>query len=377
MTAVASTPGSAGISGLPAYSEFVSNLEAPPPPPATRWPFAVLTVIGALLVIAPLVTGMFPRAVKGEAMIGSFAPYVTQSSIENYRGDLGVLDEARSNVLALRAAGVEPVGQVSGGYARVDQFVRDYPEIRSDMSAMIDAIDGNRGNYEKLASVPPFGSLPWLIALPGLILIAAGVFGFRRAQAGNRAIVWRSVAAIAALGLIAVPLAGGLFPAAPAAQPLIDGFRPILTQDEVRRVQGYFVTLVAADGELNSRYTGAVRTAHPDADLAGITTLESRWQPMTSRFAALIGAMNDNIGNFDAVVALDDSTKPLGFGAFRGLGWFYLLPGVIALAAAGAGLRSRAARSASPDGGRRSAASAGNSAAPARNPDPTTSIGGL
>ncbi|MEV6339060.1 hypothetical protein AB0M12_30635 [Nocardia vinacea] len=314
-------------SGLPAYSDFVSNPDVAPPPPGRRWPFVVLIVVGALLLLAPIVAGMFPRAVKGEAMIDSFAPYVTQSSIDGYRSDLQVLEDARTNVLALRSSGQQP-----GSYERVDQFVRDYPGIRSDMSTMLDAIDANRGNYEKLAAAPPFGALPWLLALPGVILIAAGVFGFRRAQAGQRAVVWRAVAALAGIALIATPVVGALFPAAPAAQPLIDGFQPILTHDEVRKVQGYFVTLVAADGELDSRYTGAVRSAHPDADLTGISALESRWQPMTSRFAALIGAMNDNVVNFDAVVALNDSTKPLGFTAFRGIGWCYVIPGVLIFA---------------------------------------------
>lgn len=335
MTRVSTSPASgASDSGLPAYSEFVSNLEAPPPPPAARWPFMMFGVIGALLILAPIVTGMFPRAVRGEAMIDSFAPFVSQSSIEGYRSDLRVLDDARANVLALRAAGQEP-----GRYDRVDRFVQDYPSIDADMTAMIDAIDANRGNYEKLAGTPAFGSLPWLLALAGGALVVAGVFGFRRAQAGNRGTAWRSVAAITALGLIALPLAGGLFPAAPAAQPLIEGFRPILTHDEVRKVQGYFVTLVAADGELNSRYAGEVRIAHPQADLTAIAALESRWQPMTSRFAALIGTMNDNVTNFDAVVALDDSTKPCGFTAFRGLGWCYLLPGLLALAVAASAYR--------------------------------------
>ncbi|WP_433624187.1 hypothetical protein [Nocardia sp. CA-120079] len=317
-------------SGLPAYSEFVSNPDVAPPPPGRRWPFVLLIVMGALLVLAPIVTGMFPRAVKGEAMIDSFAPYVTQSSIDGYRSDLQVLEDARINVLALQSAGQQP-----GSYDRVEKFVRDYPGIRSDMSTMIDAIDANRGNYEKLAAAPSFGSLPWLLALPGTFLIAAGVFGFRRAQAGQRAVLWRAVAALAGLALIATPIVGQLFPAAPAAQPLIDGFRPILTHDEVRKMQGYFVTLVAADGELDSRYTGAVRTAHPDADLTGITALESRWQPMTSRFAALIGAMNDNVVNFEAVVALNDSTKRFGFAAFRGIGWCYIVPGISVLICAG------------------------------------------
>ncbi|WP_378737647.1 hypothetical protein [Nocardia brasiliensis] len=322
------------VSGLPIYSEFVSNPEPAPPRPAKRWPFVLIIVLGALLALVPIVTGMFPRAAKGEAMIDAFGPYMTRASIDGYRHDLQVLDDARTNVVTLRQRDQQP-----GSYDRVDQFVRDYPEIHYHMSGMIGAIDDNRNNYEKLAGVVPFGTLPWLFALPGVVLVGAGVLGFRRAQAGKQALAWRSFAAFAALGLIAVPLFGGLFPASPAAQPLINDLRPILTHDEVRKLQGYFVTLVAADGELNSRYTAAVRAAHPDADLTGITTLETHWQPMTSRFAALIGAMNDNVRNFDAVVALNDSTRPLGFGAFRGLGFCYLVPGIFALAATVEGLR--------------------------------------
>ncbi|MCM6777840.1 hypothetical protein NDR87_30570 [Nocardia sp. CDC159] len=321
------------LSGLPAYSEFVAHVETAPPA-RPRWPFAVIVAVGLALILAPIITGMFPRAARGEAMIDAFGPYVSRSSIDGYRDDLRVLDGARANVLALRSQGLE-----QGRYDRVDSFVRDYPGIRSDISSMLDAIDANRDNYRRLADLPPIGALPWLLALAGVILTGAGVFGFRRAAAGGRGVVWRSIAALAALGLIAISLAGGLFSAASAGRPLIEGFRPILTHDEVREVQGYFVTLVAADGDLNSRYTGAIRAAHPDADLAGIAALEARWQPMTSRFAALIGTMNDNIDNFDAVAALDEATKPLRFTAFRGLGWFYLAPGVVVFAAAAAGLR--------------------------------------
>ncbi|ATL65962.1 hypothetical protein [Nocardia terpenica] len=327
------------LSGLPAYSEFVSTIETAPPP-KPRWPFVIVTVLGLALILVPLVTGMFPRAAKGQAMIAAFGPYVTGSSIDAYRGDLRVLDDARTNLLTLRAQGLEP-----GRYDRVDRFVHDYPDIRSDISGMVDAIDANRGNYQRLADLPPLGALPWLLALPGLVLVAAGVLGYRRAVSGRRAVAWASVAGLAGAALIAIPLAGGLFSASSAGQPLIDGFRPILTHDKVRRVQGYFVTLVAADGELNSRYTAEVRAAHPQADLTGITVLESRWQPMTSRFAALIGAMNDEVRDFDAVVALNDTTRPLGFGAFRALGWFYLVPGAIALTVAAAGVRTRSSES--------------------------------
>ncbi|MBO0856581.1 MAG: hypothetical protein J2P18_22770 [Nocardia sp.] len=318
--------------GLPSYADYVSTVETAPEPTA-RPPFAILGIVGAVLIAAPLLTGMFPRAAKGEAMIAGFAPFITRPSIDGYRDDLGVLDRARTNIETLRGQGLIP-----GNYPQIDRFVRDYPGIRSDLSGTLDSIDSNRGNYRLLADLPPLGTLPWLLTLAGLGLVVAAVFGWRRASAGQRPIGWRGFSALIGLALIVVPLAGGLFAAAPAGRPLIDGFRPVLTHAEVRKVQGYFVTLVAADGELNSRFTADIRAAHPEADLTAITALEQRWQPMTSHFADLIGAMNDNVRHFDAVVALDDSTKPLGFSAFRGLGWFFAVPGVIVLIASVWGL---------------------------------------
>ncbi|RDI42670.1 hypothetical protein [Nocardia mexicana] len=321
--------------GLPAYSEFASTVETAPDA-RPRWPFAVLAAIGIALIAVPIATAMFPRAAKGEAMIDGFAPYVTASSVADFRTDLAVLDDARTTVVDLKAREQEP-----NRSELVDQFVRDYPGIRSEIGNMVGTIDRHRGDYDRLAALPPFGALPWLLALPGVLLTAAGVFGFRRASDGRSSPVWSSVAALAGAALIAVPVAGGLFGAAGAGQPVIDGFRPILTQAQVRKIQGYFVTLVAADGDLNSRYAPAVRAAHPEADLSGLAVLETRWQPMTSRFAALIGAMNDNIDDFDAVAALNDSTKPLGFTGFRALGWFYLVPGVLVLAVVATGIGKR------------------------------------
>jgi hypothetical protein len=322
------------LSDLPAYTDYVSVVESAPRAKA-RWPFVIIAVVGTALIVAPIVTGMFPRAVGAQAMIESFAPSVTSASIAEYRGDIAALDAAHTDIRTVRTAYPD-----NGGYSRVDRFVQDYPHIRSDITSMIDTIDAERGNYQRLAALPPLGALPWLLALPGVVLLGAGIVGFGRAGDGRRAGGARLSTAVAALVLIVTPLAGGLFSAASAAQPVIDGFGPILTHQQVRSLQGYFITLVAADGELNSTYVPTVRAEHPDADLTGITALQARWQPMTSRFAALVGAMNDNVDHFDAAAALNDTTKPLGFGAFRGFGWFYLVPGVIAAAAAVAGIRT-------------------------------------
>jgi hypothetical protein len=329
---------------LPAYADYVGSVEAGRKS-RRRWPFAVLTVLGVMLIAAPIVAGMFPRTVRAQALISGFAPYTTESVLRQYRSDLRTLDDARANVLALQARGQQPDGADAqplrsfAAYDRIGDFVRDYPAIQADLSSMLTAIDRERGDYRRLAGLPPFGLFAWMLAFPGVIVAAAGVFGCRRARAGRGASAWLVASALAGAGLAVFPLAGGLMSAGSAGRPLIAAFRPILTHAQVRRVQGYFVTVVAADGEIDSRYVGDVRAAHPDADLTGVVALESDWQPMTSRFAALIGAMNDNVDNFDAVVALDGSTRPLGFSAFEAIGWCYLIPGALVLATAAAARR--------------------------------------
>lgn len=42
------------------------------------------------------------------------------------------------------------------------------------MSDLLTAVDGQVRNYEQLRAVGPFDVLPFLLAVPGLILIAAG-----------------------------------------------------------------------------------------------------------------------------------------------------------------------------------------------------------
>jgi hypothetical protein len=112
-----------------------------------------------------------------------------------------------------------------------------------------------------------------------------------------------------------------------------------MTHERVRTVQGYFVTLVGGEGELDSRYAAAIPAG---ADRAGIDALAHRWQPMTARFAGLVGTMNDNVDDVAGVAALNDVTRPLGFAALPPLGWFLVTPGVaVVVLALGGPLRRR------------------------------------
>ncbi|MBJ8348180.1 hypothetical protein [Antrihabitans sp. YC2-6] len=329
-------PTPSDTSELPAYDDHASwhsRAVERGSPAQPHVAFAVVAAIGVALILLPIVLGMFPRSAKGERMLAEFGPYMSTAHVDSLQADLQAIEGARQNVLTLQGSGNAPTGQ----YSYVDTFVRDYPAIRADMSSMLDTMSANVANYEQLSSLPPFSAMPWFFALPGAALTAIGIIGFRRARRGDRSPVLTAAGVLLGAGLVIAPLAFGIFEKAPAADPILDDFSTVLTHDEVRKVQGYFVTLVGGQGELNSRYTKAVRDSHPAADLGGIDELENRWQPMTSEFAGLIGVMNDNVENFDSVAALNDSTTAIGFRAFGQLGWFFVLPGVATVAALGAG----------------------------------------
>ncbi|WP_309224052.1 MULTISPECIES: hypothetical protein [unclassified Mycobacteroides] len=292
-----------------------------------RWPFVVLVALGVLLFAVPIVTGMFTRAAGGQQLLTEFRPFVSSAEITTFRGYLDTVDAARSDVQATRV--------VAGGrYERLDTFVAQYPSIKQEMTSLLDAVDASVGNYQELRAIGPFDVLPFLLAVPGLVLVGAGVWGLRRVRNGEKALGARGLAILAAGVLIAVPFADGLFTRAPAGTHLIDAFTPIMNHERVAAVQRHFVVLVAAEGELDTQFLGDLRRHQPDRAVPGVDAFVAQWQPMTADFASLIGVMADNVDNFGRVVALDRLTAPLGFRSFDYFGWFFLVPGVLAAAAA-------------------------------------------
>lgn len=317
-------------SALPSYADVVGEeavVAEAGPAPRPRWPFVALIVLGVLLFVLPVVTGMFTRAAGGQQMLTEFRPFVSSEVLAKFRDYLDTVDAARADVQATQS--------VAGGhYERLDVFVAQYPSIRQDMNGLLDAVGGQVSNYGQLRAVGPFDVLPFLLAVPGLVLLGAGVWGLRRTRNGEKALGARILAVLAAAALIAVPFADGLFSRAPAGAELIDAFTPIMTHERVAAVQRHFVVLVAAEGELDTQFLGDLRQRDPARAVPGIDAFVSQWQPMTADFASLIGVMADNVDNFGRVVALDRITAPLGFRSFDYFGWFFLVPGVLAAAAA-------------------------------------------
>jgi hypothetical protein len=102
-----------------------------------------------------------------------------------------------------------------------------------------------------------------------------------------------------------------------------------MTPGEVRQLQGDFVVLVEAVGELETSFRGV---AQPGTAATDVTTLVDKWPTISSDLASLVGVIEDNIGNFNALQDLDGLTRGVGVPGFIAFPWMLLGAGTASAA---------------------------------------------
>lgn len=305
-----------------------------------RTPLVCALVIGLGLAAAPLLFQMFERAPKGAVMLDEFRPFMTDETITTFEGYLDEMDAADVETQEelrpfLAETGAVPDARFDQEYPLVATFSDEWPAIDEDMSALLADIGDNVGNYEAVDALPPFTLFPWFFVAPGLLIAGvAGVALVRRPNGG--AARWALVGL--GVGLIAAPAVFQMFTRTPDGGEMIDTFRPIMVRERVQRIQGYFVTIGAAEGTLRAQSlpraqeSGGLTDADVDEHFPAIRELNGDWQTIVgddTGFAAMVGAMSDNVDNYEAVDALPP---------FPLFPWFFVIPGVLV---AGLALTSR------------------------------------
>ncbi|MBI4883854.1 MAG: hypothetical protein HY826_07355 [Actinobacteria bacterium] len=284
--------------------------------------------IGVGLAAAPAIFQMFGRAPMGGEMITEFEPYMTEAKVATLRGYLDTIDlaEAESRT-QLRPALVDSGSVEDSGYAlrfpNVATFNDGWSPMRADMTDLVDTIERNRGNYAAVAALPPFPLFPWFFVVPGLLIAGSGIAAIRSSV--RRRLLLLILAALG-FAVALAPVALQMFTRAPEGAEMIDDFRPMMARERVQRVQLYFVTLGAAEGQLrNAAVPLAAELAGQSPDEAAatypaISQLSQRWPAIVGEFAPMIGAMSDNLDNFAAVDALP---------SFSLFPWFFVGPGLL------------------------------------------------
>lgn len=285
-----------------------------------RGPVIGVLVIGIGLALAPVAFQMFERAPRGGDMIDGFAPYMTTGRIEAFRADLATIGAAHTEARDRLDADRER-------FAAVAAFDERWPAIDDDMGSMLTTMERNIDNYDGVAALPPFPLFPWFFVIPGVLL--AGSAGWSLlADRGAAPARTRRVALIAlGAGLVAAPAVFQMFDRAPGGADMIDDFRPFMTTAKVTEIQGYFLTIGTAEGELRRQVVpDLIAAGGSEGDLPAVQTLVQEWPRISNEMAPMIGAMADNVDNFAAVKALPP------FWLFP---WFFVVPGLAVIVLAG------------------------------------------
>jgi hypothetical protein len=294
-------------------------------------PFAVV-LIGAALVVFPFATSMFDRAPKGATMITAFQPYMEQAKLAGYQRDVRQLDEGFTQgatkgpaLLSPHTSAATALKRFQSSNAELAQVSREWPQINSRLSNLLDTIQANRTSYDAVAALPRFTLFPWFFIIPGalLILLAAAVLA---APGAWRVVRWALVAI--AIGLVITPLAFQMWTRAPKGADMVSAFRTVETRSLVTKVQNDFATITTGDGALSGELVPALEerglsSTQIDTVLPAVATLERSWISILQDLTPLLGVMSNQVVNYQAVAALP---------SFNVFPWLFLIAGLLVLA---------------------------------------------
>lgn len=284
--------------------------------------------IGIGLALAPVMFQMFTRAPAGGDMIDDFAPYMTSGEIVQFEEYMRQIDAANTESAVLLRDDLDTFGAVDGSevdtqLAAVVKLNDSWVSIDEDMSDLLARMDANLDNYSAVAALPPFDLFPWFFVLPGVIIAGLAAWSLRAARRGDEPDRLLRALAVVGIGVALAPVAFQMFSRAPAGAEMIDDFRPMMTRERVLDVQGYFVTMGAAEGQLR---IDAVPMAEQAGGVDGgerypaITELSDNWPTIVGDFSPMVATMSDNVASFNGIDALPP------FDLFP---WFFVAPGIL------------------------------------------------
>ncbi len=290
---------------------------------AWRGRVVAILVLGLALAAAPAAFQMFSRAPEGGDMITDFRPYMSTQKIDEFRGYLDEIDAATTELTGHLATSPDATPRPA-----LVTLQGEWPIIDDDMGDMLTTMRANIGRFRGISALPPFVLFPWFFVLPGVITAGLAVAVLRARRRGSPAVGLHRALVAMGLGVVMAPFIFQMFSRAPGGADMIDEFRPLMTDQRVATIQGYFLTLGAAEGELRTQLL-------PSLDTGGSTLPEARafsaaWPTISEDMAPMIGTMADNLDNFAAVDALPP------FWAFP---WFFVIPGLAVAALALPGSR--------------------------------------
>ncbi len=306
--------------------------------PVRRWALVGVAVIGIALVVMPFAFNMFNRAPKGAVMIAGFRPFMTTARLNGYRSELQQINDGvhqtDTTVAAYLGAGTANRFAFEDEYPTFVSFDQQWPSIDSKMTGLMNRVQGNLGNYLAVAALPSFKLFPWFFVIPGVLITVCATAALVRPARWRRG-RWALVAL--GLGLIAAPGLFQMFQRAPDGGHMMTAFENIETTQNVQQIQGDFGSMAVGQGAIRLEVVPALEKsglspAEIAAKFPAVSTLDADWVHILNDMTPMIGAMSDNVANYQAIASLP---------SFPLFPWFFVLPGVLVAALALAAGASR------------------------------------
>jgi hypothetical protein len=278
--------------------------------------------------LAPVAFGMFTKAPDGARMMTSFAPFMNRPRLDGFQADMATIGDAVSQgkgaIASLRAT---DAGRRTSIEASFTAFARQWRGVDADMGGMIVTIKRSLPNYQAVVALPSFRLFPWFFVIPGALLFGLGLAGL----IGTRAWGWARWAAVAVgVALVLAPVGFQMFSRAPKGAAMMSTFRTIETRHHLRRIQGYFGEIAGGQGLVQLQLLPALHhdgltAAAIERRYPALPRLDAQWIHILNDMTPMIAAMSNNIGNYQAISSLP---------SFRLFPWFFVLPGLLAIALA-------------------------------------------
>lgn len=293
--------------------------------PVRRWkaPAIVLVALGVVLVLGPIVGGLFAKVAAGDQLVDEFAPHMEADALARYGSDLEILRRGAAGIDAVYAEQAVAEGRFPG----IDEYRAEFAEIDGRATDLLDRIAGAEPDYRRVADIGGFDRVPFLVVAAGIVAVWGGCVLL--AGTRGRAKAAGAVVALAAGALVVYPILSDLPSGARAGERMLNTLEPVMTTAQVRLLQDDFVATVHAVGELDTGFRSVPQTGAAAADIAALV---DQWPAVSSDLAELVGTLNDNVDDYDDLADLDGLTNGLGVSGLAALPW--LLAGIGAVCAA-------------------------------------------
>jgi hypothetical protein len=142
------------------------------------------------------------------------------------------------------------------------------------------------------------------------------------------------IAALIGLALVVMPFAFQMFDRAPQGATMLKDFHPFMTAERLdgfqREIGQIHAAVLETNGAAAARFTAA-GVEHPGSgtQTASYAAFAAQWPAIHSTMTNLLDNVQNNLGNYRAVAAMPSFTL---------FPWFFVIPGLIVLAAAGLAL---------------------------------------